>query len=152
MHFSITLIPPTSAVRYYNPNDGENLMWSPKLGQNARDQWGKLDDDDMFHLEHLGLVADLIPAIHMNYQDSALEAVLHYDYPTVSMDLDFLKDPAGREEWLLMRTKMYKLQNGRFDMHVQIIDDDGDLVATAKQTCLVLKRSGLGDIGMRSRM
>jgi hypothetical protein len=52
--------PPTSTIRYYNPKDGDNLMWSPSLGRNARDQWGKLDSGDYFRLEHLGLMADLV--------------------------------------------------------------------------------------------
>lgn len=52
--------PPTASVRYYNPKDGKSLLWSPKGGQNARDQWGKLDSGDKFRLEHLGLMADLV--------------------------------------------------------------------------------------------
>lgn len=75
----------------------------------------------------------------MNYQENALKAVLNYEYPTVSMDFDFRADPAGRKEWILNRTKMHKLQNGRFDMHVQMIDDDGDLVATVRHSCLVFE-------------
>lgn len=52
--------PPSSACRCYNPKDGPDIMWSPKLGRNKRDQWNKLDNEDNIRLEHLGLIADLV--------------------------------------------------------------------------------------------
>lgn len=54
------LNPPTASIRYYNPKDGQSLLWSPSRGRNCRDQWGKLDSGDYFRLEHLGLMADIV--------------------------------------------------------------------------------------------
>jgi hypothetical protein len=51
------------------------------------------------------------------------------------MSFEFRSDPAARKEWILNRTVMHKLHNGRFDMDVQMIDDDGDLVATVRHSC-----------------
>jgi hypothetical protein len=58
--FFYYMSPPSSASRCYNPKDGQDIMWSPKLGRNRRDQWNKLDNEDNFRLEHLGLIADLV--------------------------------------------------------------------------------------------
>lgn len=52
------------------------------------------------------------------------------------MDFDFLTDLAGKMEWIWNRTKMHKLENYRFDMHIQIlvrVDVSEDLLATLRQ-------------------
>lgn len=75
--------------------------------------------------------------MHLNYQKSELDGVLSFQYPTISMDFEFRSDPAGKMEWILNRAKTHKLHNGRYDMHIQMVDDDGDLVATVRQSSLV---------------
>ena len=53
---------PTSAqYRSYTPKGGPNPLWSPSVGQNARDMWVKLDDEnDKLSLAHLGVIVDLV--------------------------------------------------------------------------------------------
>lgn len=150
--------PCTSSIRYYNPKGGKSLLWSPARGRNWRDQWGKLDSGENFQLEHLGLMGDLVccpytaagtlnslclhvqvPPIHMNYQKNELAAVLDYEYRTMSMDFDFRADPAAKMEWILNRATTYKLEGGRYDMHIQMVDDNGNLVATVHQSNLIFE-------------
>lgn len=58
--FFYHITPTSSFCRTYNPNDGPEIMWSPKVGQNKREQWSKLDSGRNFTLEHLGALADLV--------------------------------------------------------------------------------------------
>jgi hypothetical protein len=52
---------PTSSVcRCYNPKDGPDIMWSPSVGRNRREQWNKLDNGSNFSLEHLGVLGDMV--------------------------------------------------------------------------------------------
>lgn len=53
------------------------------------------------------------------------------------MSFDFRSDPAAKKEWILNRTVMHKLQSSRFDMDVQMIDDDGELVAMVRHSCSI---------------
>ena len=62
---------------------------------------------------------------------------MKYQFPTISLSFDFRSDPAGKKEWILNRSTMHKLDNGRFDMHIQMIDDNGDLVATVRNSSLM---------------
>jgi acyl-CoA thioesterase len=81
-----------------------------------------------------------ITPIHMNYQKNGLGAALDYEYTTMSMDFDFRTDPATRMEWILNRATTYKLEGGRYDMHIQMVDEKGNLVATVHQSNLVSER------------
>lgn len=59
--FCYAVNPPISSVRFFCPNDGSTLFWSPSFGgQHARDQWAKLDDGGMFQVEHIPLLVDLV--------------------------------------------------------------------------------------------
>lgn len=79
-----------------------------------------------------------------NYQKSGLDGVLSFEYPTIIMDFDFLTDLAGKMEWIWNRTKMHKLENYRFDMHIQIlvrVDVSEDLLATLRQFNLLFEHT-----------
>jgi acyl-CoA thioesterase len=55
------------------------------------------------------------------------------------MDFDFRTDPAAKMEWILNRATTYKLEGGRFDMHIQMVDENGNLVATVHQSNLIFE-------------
>lgn len=79
-----------------------------------------------------------------NYQKSGLDGVLSFEYPTISMDFDFLTDLAGKMEWIWNRAKIHKLENCRFDMHIQIlvrVNVREDLLATLRQFNLLLEHT-----------
>ena len=60
----------------------------------------------------------------------------HYQMPTVSFKMDFRADVKGHE-WLLTRTHMRWLSNGRFDENIEILDDNGGIVATCLQSMAI---------------
>ncbi|KFA45805.1 hypothetical protein S40293_09721 [Stachybotrys chartarum IBT 40293] len=129
--------PPSASMRYYCPNDGESLLWSPKFGgQSARDQWFKLDDDGLLQLEHIPLIVDLIPDIPYNHLKGGL-ANSKYWLPSLSLNLHFRSNVKGKE-WLLTRTDMRKLHNGRYDLNIQVLDEEGNIVATCVRTSAMI--------------
>lgn len=73
----------------------------------------------------------------LNYEDNALDAVVKYQMPTISLQLNFLEDIRG-EEWLLAKTEMRWLSGARFDSITEIIDDRGRIVATSQQLLAML--------------
>jgi hypothetical protein len=56
-----SLAPTSSKMRSYVRKGGPTPLWSPDLGQNKRDVWVKVDDDnDSFDFPHLGFVVDMV--------------------------------------------------------------------------------------------
>ncbi|KAH8800653.1 thioesterase-like superfamily-domain-containing protein [Xylogone sp. PMI_703] len=139
--FFYNVNPTSSQFRTYVPKGGHSHMWSPAVGQNARDVWMKLDDEkDSLGLAHLGLIADLIPPIPLNYEKSGTKGIMKWAFPTICLSLDIWNDPTG-EEWLLQRVIMNECKDGRFDMEVKIINEKGRLVATGQHTSLMVSRT-----------
>lgn len=66
----------------------------------------------------------------VNY-DPDMADLQKYLFPTLSLSLEIKKDP-NNAEWLLMDIETCKIQNGRWDTHVRILDESGDLVALSK--------------------
>ncbi|KAL3455478.1 thioesterase-like superfamily-domain-containing protein [Aspergillus heterothallicus] len=138
--FAFYASPPTAACRVYTPKGGPNPLWSPAVGQHKRDQWDKLDNGENFRLEHLGLLADIVAVIPLNYQPAGMKSLIKFNVPSVSLTFDFVQDPAGRIEWILNRATMNRLQNGRFDMDLLMIDEEGNLIAAIKHQSLMFER------------
>ncbi|RFU34724.1 hypothetical protein B7463_g1663, partial [Scytalidium lignicola] len=140
--FFYHLSPTSSKCRTYTVKGGPNPLWSPSVGQNARDMWMKLDDDDdSFTTAHLGFIFDLLPPMVLNYEKRGLQAVMKWATPTMCLNIDFKSECKGGE-WLLQRTVMNECSNGRFDMDVKIINESGRLIATATHTTLIIPQPG----------
>ncbi|KAF4953806.1 hypothetical protein FSARC_12305 [Fusarium sarcochroum] len=133
--------PPASSIRVFCPNDKGSPLWSDIFGgQNCRYQWTKLDDDSFFSIEYLPILADLIPPIPLNYGKEGLKEAFDHKMPTISLTITFLSS-IEKKEWLLTRTTMNRLHNGRFDMSTSIIDESGKVVATSTQLCAMIPRT-----------
>ena len=70
-------------------------------------------------------------------------------YPTVLLNLDIKKAlPPEGVEFLFVRARAKQIKNGRMDLEVTVLDQEGDLVAFSTHVCLILgsernlKRSG----------
>ncbi|CZR52539.1 uncharacterized protein PAC_02416 [Phialocephala subalpina] len=134
---------PTSAqYRAWTPKGGPNPLWSPAVGRNKRDMWVKIDDEEEeMSLLHLGVLVDNVPSLPLNYEKGGLKGEFKWVFPTICLNIDIRRDPAG-EEFLLQRVVMNECANGRFDMEVKIIDSKGRLVATSTHANLMLARGG----------
>ncbi|KAF5562242.1 thioesterase-like superfamily domain-containing protein [Fusarium phyllophilum] len=130
--------PPASTVRMWTPS-GENVpLWSERFGgQNTRYQWVKLDNEKKFGLEHLPVLADLVPPIFLNYTENGMEAASSWGIPTTALNIMF-RSEVTRQDCLLTRTTMKRLHGGRFDMNIEILNEDGKLLASCVQICSVI--------------
>jgi hypothetical protein len=63
-------------------------------------------------------------------------------YPTVLLNLDIKKAlPEEGVEWLFVRVRAKKVKNGRYDLEIIIMDEDGDIVALSNHVVLALDAS-----------
>ncbi|KAI1614144.1 alpha,alpha-trehalose-phosphate synthase [Exophiala viscosa] len=63
-------------------------------------------------------------------------------YPTLVLNLDVKKLlPEEGVEWLFVRVKAKAIRNGRFDLDVEVLDEQGELVATSSHASLIVDSS-----------
>ncbi|KAK2768743.1 hypothetical protein FQN54_000599 [Arachnomyces sp. PD_36] len=63
-------------------------------------------------------------------------------YPTVLLNVDIKKKlPPGGVEWLYVRVQNRKIKDGRFDIDIVVLDEDGDVVAISNQVALAVSAS-----------
>jgi hypothetical protein len=121
------------------------------------DQWLRFNTGERFTDESVGLVSDLWPQVieGMISAGQVDRPKLAFWYPTVVLNLDIKKRlPTEGAEWLFVRVAAKRIRNGREDLEVVIMDEDGDVVALSHHVALVLssernlaKRGGGGSGG-----
>ena len=115
-------------------------------------------------MESLGYVADTFPQIVEAYRDKDDDALrstrsstndsqtndmshtelpkkhwAQFWYPTLLLNLDVKKVlPPEGIEWLFLRVRAKQIQNGRLDLEVVILDEEGDLVALSNHVALIV--------------
>ncbi|OBS17652.1 hypothetical protein FPOA_09387 [Fusarium poae] len=117
------------------------------------DSWIRLTSGERFTNSTLSLVVDAKPYVVEGWrplpegEKSEAEAVPFsrndpFWYPTLVMNLD-IKKILRQEgvEWLFIRTEARKIEQGRLDLQVTILDQEGDLVALSSHVNLVLSAS-----------
>lgn len=113
------------------------------------DAWVCFTSGERFTNASLPLVADAKPyvveawrPVDEEAQDAPFSRKDIFWYPTLAMNLDIKKSlPTEGVEWLFLRTMARKIHNGRLDLQVMILDEDGDLVALASHVNMVLSAS-----------
>lgn len=139
----------------------------PNFPKAMLDQWIRFyprGKNGRFTNDALGFVVDMFPQLVEQYINSDVEtAVLGRDisvdevkemtkkrseprkafwYPTLNLNLDVKKAlPEEGVEWLFLRVQASKIQNGRFDLHVTVLDEQGDLVAISHHATLAVDMS-----------
>ena len=80
-------------------------------------------------------------------------------YPTVLLNMDIKKAlPAAGLEWLFSRVKAKQVRNGRMDIEILILDEEGDIVALSNHVALIvpaernMKRSNKGKNDNESKL
>ncbi|CRK14266.1 hypothetical protein BN1723_010292 [Verticillium longisporum] len=116
---------------------------SPRRGQ--EDVWLRLASGEPLTNAVLAYVVDAMPYLVEGWRPAADEAQTPFRtdeiwwYPTLVMNLDIKRGlPAEGVEWLFMRTMAREIRNGRFDLEVTILDEQGNLVALASHVNMIL--------------
>ncbi|KAI9781835.1 MAG: hypothetical protein M1839_005627 [Geoglossum umbratile] len=109
--------------------------WLPRQGQqhySLADEWITFSTGERFTNESLGFVCDVWP-LPIRPQNKP-----HW-LPTLVLNLDIKKAlPAGGVEFLFVRVQTKRVVNGRFDLEVVIMDEEGDIVALSHHAGLIL--------------
>ncbi|KAL8999283.1 MAG: hypothetical protein Q9169_001828 [Polycauliona sp. 2 TL-2023] len=132
-----------------------------QLAPAMADEWICLADGGKFTQTSLGFVVDQFPQIVEMYpaeqqqqqpdkesRDEPIRTTVKW-YPTVLLNLDVKKAlPEQGVEWLFVRVRAKRIENGRMDLEVVVLEEGGELVAVSNHVCLILdaerniKRSG----------
>lgn len=131
----------------------------PRQGQKvlgAIDEWIHFKTSnpaELFTNESLGFLSDMWPQVieTMVVEDLYTPGKMTEDkarrtggfwYPTVLLNLDVKKAlPAEGVEWLFVRVRAKQVKNGRYDLEVIIMDEQGDLVALSNHVVMVMDAS-----------
>lgn len=139
-------------IKFYFPRKGQAL-------RSLADQWMCFNNGEKFTNESLGFVADMFPQIIESYrlgsdpytvdpqqqpsqeqeQDAKRKGFSAFWYPTLLLNLDVKKAlPAGGVDFLFVRTRAKRIQKGRYDLEVIVMDGEGEVVALSHHVCMVL--------------
>jgi acyl-coenzyme A thioesterase PaaI-like protein len=124
----------------------------PRAGQvrGLGDEWVHLTTGERFTNNTLGFIADMfaMPVESIRAKDNPYdinapkdesEKKALYWYPTVLLNIDIKKSlPEEGVEWLFSRVQAKQIKNGRMDLEIVILDQEGDIVALSHHVCLVL--------------
>ncbi|KAK8046623.1 hypothetical protein PG996_014687 [Apiospora saccharicola] len=126
-------------------------IYLPRGGRHAADslcdEWIRFADPaQRFTDASLGLVSDLWPqvieslvAARQAPVDKKRQPLAKFWYPTLLLNLDIKKTlPAEGVEWLFVRVRAKQIFNGRQDLEVVILDQQGEIVALSHHVALVL--------------
>lgn len=107
------------------------------------DQWirfrpgGKGKEVVPFPQEALGFVVDIFP--HMVEKFPQAEKGVTRWYPTVALNLDVKRHlPPGGANWLFVRVRAAEIRNGRMDLQIVVLDEEGNIVALSSHVSLVM--------------
>lgn len=137
-------------------------IYLPRGGRHAADslcdEWVRFADPaQQFTDASLGLVSDLWPQVIESLVAARQEEqkgssssssssgqrqpppLAKFWYPTLLLNLDIKKAlPAEGVEWLFVRVRAKEIRNGRQDLEVVILDQQGEIVALSHHVALVL--------------
>jgi len=136
-------------VKFFFPRQGQRV-------RSAVDEWIAFNTTsasgrkERFTNESLGFVSDMWPQIIEGHREEEVydisrqgkdtvqgAPIAKFWYPTVLLNLDVKKAlPAEGVEWLFVRVRAKTIKNGRYDLEVVILDEEGDVVALSHQVAL----------------
>lgn len=96
---------------------------------------------DMFPMMLEG-TDELLQSPEKNADGVVQEPKASFWYPTVLLNVEIKKKlPPGGVEWLYSRVQNKRVKDGRMDIDIVILDEEGDLVATSNQVALIVSAS-----------
>ncbi|KAF8863328.1 hypothetical protein BDZ45DRAFT_117561 [Acephala macrosclerotiorum] len=133
----------------------KTMFYFPREGQRKRssaDEWVKLATGEKWNNASIGYLSDMWPMpveafigkanpYDVKNQKEGKEAVrpARFWYPTLLLNLDIKKSlPEEGVEWLFVRVDSKQIKNGRMDLEVVILDDEGGVVALSHHVAFAL--------------
>ncbi|RDW63939.1 hypothetical protein BP5796_10441 [Coleophoma crateriformis] len=141
----------TQKTEFYFPRKGQMKETS------TADEWIRMATGERWTNATLGYVSDMWPMpvetflVHENNPYDVVSTTTakpkepppaKFWYPTLLLNLDIKKSlPEEGVEWLFVRVASKQIRNGRMDLEIVILDEEGDLVALSHHVSLVLPAS-----------
>ncbi|KAL6231057.1 thioesterase-like superfamily-domain-containing protein [Aspergillus navahoensis] len=126
--------PVTRKLPWVAPRSADGL-WGHRLGGHQREVWLSFrDGSPISDLLHLALLADTPlqpPATHTAgfYARHALS--------TLCLSVEFKTRPGLDTKWVLVRSNSHRFVDGRYDVNIQILDEDGEIPALSNQVVYI---------------
>ncbi|RAO73554.1 uncharacterized protein BHQ10_009566 [Talaromyces amestolkiae] len=134
----VKLMPVISKMRVLKRKEAKTQVWSRKgaAGLNTKETWVRWEDlDQKLDVISLGVVGIQFLPAPLNF-DPTMADLSKYVFPTMCMSVEIKKDPKDAE-WLFLEIVCHKIQNGRYDTDVRVMDENGDLVALSKHVSVM---------------
>ncbi|KAL4797413.1 thioesterase-like superfamily-domain-containing protein [Aspergillus venezuelensis] len=131
--------PVTRKLNWVAPRSRDGL-WGHRLGGHQREVWLSFRDGErILELGYLALLSDMPlqpPATHLAgfYNSHALS--------TLCQSVEFKNRPGPNTQWVLVRSNSQRVVNGRYDLDVQILDEDGDILALSHHVVFIMDLNG----------
>ncbi|RDW70752.1 thioesterase family protein [Aspergillus mulundensis] len=131
--------PVTRKLHWVAPRSVDG-RWGHRLGGHQREVWLSFRDGSAISdLLHLALLTDMPlqpPATHTAgfYTRHALS--------TLCLSVEFKKRPDPSTKWVLVRSNSLRVADGRYDANVQILNEDGDILALGNHVVYISDLKG----------
>ncbi|KAE8140738.1 thioesterase-like superfamily-domain-containing protein [Aspergillus pseudotamarii] len=126
--------PVTSKLNWVSPK-AANGLWGHRVGGHYREVWVSFrDGSNISSLLHLALLSD------MPLQPAAThQAGFYFKYAlsTLCMTVEFKKRPDPSTQWVMIRSNSHLVANGRYDVNIQILDEEGNILALSNHVVYV---------------
>ncbi|KAJ5658181.1 uncharacterized protein N7484_001830 [Penicillium longicatenatum] len=143
-------------LELYGPGKGETQQ--QRTGSMAIDQWARFrpcgDQNGRWTDAAVVYLLDMFPMALDGFDSVSANAVAKesgksvddlkakFWYPTVTLNIDMKKHlPAAGVEWLYSRIVTKVVRDGRTDLDVTVLDQDGEVIALSTQVGLVVSAS-----------
>ncbi|KAL5052124.1 hypothetical protein BDW71DRAFT_5739 [Aspergillus fruticulosus] len=126
--------PVTRKLHWVAPRSADGL-WGHRLGGHQREVWLSFrDGSTISDLLHLALLAD------MPLQPPATHTAGFYSFhalSTLCLSVEFKKRPGPSTKWVLVRSNSHRVVDGRYDVSVQILDENGEILALSNHVVYI---------------
>ncbi|KAL3435514.1 thioesterase-like superfamily-domain-containing protein [Aspergillus tetrazonus] len=126
--------PVTRKLHWVAPRSADGL-WGHRLGGHQREVWLSFrDGSPISDLLHLALLADMPlqpPATHTAGFYS------RYALSTLCLSVEFKKRPGPSTKWVLVRSNSHRVVDGRYDVNVQILNEEGEILALSNHVVYI---------------
>ncbi|KAE8356624.1 thioesterase-like superfamily-domain-containing protein [Aspergillus coremiiformis] len=133
--------PVTSKLNWVSPKSTSGL-WGHRVGGHHREVWVSFRDGSKISgLLHLAMLSD------MPLQPAATHQAgfyAKYALSTLCMTVEFKKRPGPSTQWVMIRSDSHVVSNGRYDINVQIHDEEGDILALSNHVVYVSELQARG--------
>ncbi|PLB45243.1 hypothetical protein P170DRAFT_366065 [Aspergillus steynii IBT 23096] len=118
--------PVTSKLNWVAPR-ASNGLWGHRLGGHQREVWISFRDGSAISdVLHLALLSDMPLQPPATHEPKFYE---RYALFTLCLSVEFKKRPHPSTQWVLVKSNSHTVRNGRYDVQVQILAENGDLLA-----------------------